>query len=112
MEITGPLKIGVVETPGQGGWELHIDFRPEFRELSLRDQGTAFRTYLTELASGVAGLAPDDHNRQGMLLVQQIAEQLLPHVENGELALNETIVVEIAQAPVAALRDLIDSSRV
>jgi hypothetical protein len=112
MEIRGPLKIAVAETPGQGGWELHIDFRPEFRDLPLRDQGTSFRAYLTDLAASLAGLAQDDRNRQGILLVQQIAEQLLPHVESGELALNETIEVEISQAPVAALQDLIESSRV
>ena len=112
MEINGPLKIGVVETPGQAGWELHIDIRPEFRNLPLHDQGAAFRSYLTDLAAGLSALAAEDRNRQGMLLVQQIAEQLLPHIESGELALNETIVVEIAQAPVAALQDLIASSRV
>lgn len=112
MEINGPLKIGVVETPGHAGWELHIDFRPEFRNLPPNDQGAAFRSYLTDLAAGLSGLGAEDRNRQGMLLVQQIAEQLLPHIESGELALNETIVVEIAQAPVAALQDLIASSRV
>lgn len=111
-EINGPLKIGVLETAGQAGWELHIDFRPEFRGLRLDEQGRAFRRYLTELASGIAALAESDRNRQGMMLVQQIAEQLLPHVEAGELALNETIVVEISQAPVASLRDLIQSSQV
>ena len=112
MEIDGPLKIGVVETPGQGGWELQIDFRPAFRELKGLEQSRAFRTYLSQLASNISALPQDDRNRQGMLLVQQIAEQLLPHVESGELALNETIVVEIAQAPVAALQDLIRSSQV
>ena len=32
-----------------------------------------------------------------MLIVQQIAEQLYPHVQNGELELDETIVVEIGR---------------
>ena len=68
MEIRGPLKIAVAETPGQGGWELHIDFRPEFRDLPLRDQGTSFRAYLTDLASSLAGLAQDDRNRQDRYL--------------------------------------------
>lgn len=112
MEITGPLKIGVMETPDRPGWELHIDFRPEFRSLPLAQQGEAFRAYISGLAADISTLAEDDRNRQGMLMVQQIAEQLLPHVESGDLALGETIVVEIAQAPVASLRDLIDTSRV
>lgn len=112
MEIEGPLKISVVETSGDGGWELHIDFRDEFRQLGMAEQATTFRQYLSDVAMGIAGLAESDRDRQGMLLVQQITEQILPHLENGEIALNETIEVEIAQAPVASLRDLIDSSRV
>jgi len=112
MEINGPLKIGVLETPDRQGWELHLDFRPEFRALALTAQASTFRGYLGDLAIGVVALAEDDRNRQGMLLVQQIAEQLLPHVENGDLDLSETIVVEIAQAPVTSLQDLIDSHRI
>lgn len=112
MEIDGPIKIGVLETPDRQGWELHLDFRPEFRALSLQDQAAGFRVYLQELAAGVATLDEADRNRQGMLLVQQIAEQLWPHVEAGDLDLSETIVVEIAQAPIASLQDLIDSHRI
>jgi hypothetical protein len=31
MEIEGPLKISVLERPGEGGWELQIAFRDAFR---------------------------------------------------------------------------------
>jgi hypothetical protein len=81
-----------LEGPGR---ELHIGFREEFRRLPLAAQGEAFRDYLAELNAAVYTLAEDDPDRPGILLIQQIAEQLLPHVEAGELSLGDTIVVEI-----------------
>lgn len=95
MEISGPLTIGLVEKLEGPGRELHIGFREEFRRLPLAAQGEAFRDYLAELNAAVYTLAEDDPNRPGILLIQQIAEQLLPHVEAGELSLGDTIVVEI-----------------
>jgi hypothetical protein len=81
-----------LEGPGR---ELHIGFREDFRRLPLAAQGETFRDYLAELSAAVYTLAEDDPNRPGILLIQQIAEQLLPHVEAGELSLGDTIVVEI-----------------
>ena len=110
MEIEGPLRIGVVETPGNTGWELQINFRDDFRILPLEEQGGVFRTFLTQLAMDIHALSESDRNRQGMLLVQQLAEELLPHIESGDLALNETITVQVAQsAAVVSLNDLINS---
>jgi len=31
MKMEGPLKTGALATPGEGGRELHIDFRDQFR---------------------------------------------------------------------------------
>ena len=95
MKIEGPPKISVLETPGEGGWEWHIDFRDEFRLQEPGEQGQRRRAYRT-------GLEIEDRNPQGMLLVQQSPEQSLPHLEAGE----------IAQAPVASLQGLTDSSRI
>lgn len=95
MEISGPLTIGVVEKLEGPGRELHIGFRDDFRRLPLAAQGKAFRDYLAALNAAVYTLTEDDPDRPGILLIQQIAEQLLPHVEAGELSLGDTIVVEI-----------------
>lgn len=110
MEIEGPLRIGVVETQGNAGWDLQIEFRDEFQKLSLEQQGAEFRSYLTKLAMDIHALEETDRNRQGMMLVQQLVEQLLPHVESGDLALGETINVQIARSAAAvSLNDLINS---
>jgi hypothetical protein len=95
MEIAGPLTIGLVEKLDGPGRELHIGFREDFRRLPLAEQGAQFRAYLADLTAAVFELDEADPNRPGLLLIQQIAEQLLPHVEAGELSLGDTIVVEI-----------------
>ena len=97
MLIEGPLKIGVLDQPDQPGREIHIDFTPEFLALEPTNQAQAFTQYLSELARGIACLAEDDPNRAGMLIVQQIAEQLSPHIASGDLELEETIVVEMGR---------------
>ncbi|MCU7851449.1 MAG: transcriptional regulator [Candidatus Thiodiazotropha sp. (ex Monitilora ramsayi)] len=97
MLIEGPLKIGVLDDPEQPGRELHIDFTTEFQMLGQQDQSEAFTRYLGDLQQGIVSLPEDDPNRAGMLVVQQITEQLLPHVANGELELSDTIIVEMGR---------------
>lgn len=41
----------------------------------------------------------DERTRQGMLLIQQICEQLLEPVGQGEIPLSETLAVEIQRTP-------------
>jgi len=111
MEIKGPLKIRVVENPEAADWELLVDFRDEFRQLELAEQSMQFRLYLQDLHQSLAATELDGANRQGILLVQQLVEQLLPYIEAGELALHETIAVQIAQSDaVHSLNDLINAS--
>ena len=95
MEILGPLTIGVVDKLDGPGRELHLAFREDFRRLPLTAQGEEFRAYVAELTRAVYALDEDDPDRPGILLIQQICEQLLPHVEVGDLSLSDTIVVEI-----------------
>jgi len=107
MDIDGPLKIGVLDREDGRTRELHVEFRESFRELGLAAQGEGMRDYLDALRRDIAATAADDPNRAGMLIVQQIAEQLLPYVEGGEIALNDTIVVEIGPAVGDSLRELV-----
>ncbi|MBG7601811.1 MAG: transcriptional regulator [Gammaproteobacteria bacterium] len=110
MDINGPMRIGVLHIDGADGWELHFDFREEFQALDLQQQAEEFQRYLTTLASEIASLPEDDRDRQGMLLVQQLSEQLLEYIALGDLALNETIKVQVEQsAAVTSLSDLINS---
>ncbi len=96
MLIEGPLKIGVLDQPDGLGRELHLSFGPAFRTLDLAGQGAALRRYVGELRQQIEAVSDmTDRDRQGMLIILQIAEELLPHVAAGEMALEETIVVEM-----------------
>lgn len=107
MEISGPVKVGVVEPSPQGNYELHIDFTDEFRAADLAVQGDQFRAYLSDLAAALQGDL-DGRTAQGVLLIQQICEQLLPHIEAGEVALGETLVIEVQRTPGVNLVDLLN----
>jgi len=94
MEITGPLKIGVMDND-MGGREIHIGFRDDFRILNIQQQSEQFRQFIAEVSTAASKLDEQDTNRQGMLTILQICEQLLPHIEANEIPLEETIVVNI-----------------
>ncbi|MCG8489918.1 MAG: transcriptional regulator [Candidatus Thiodiazotropha sp.] len=97
MLIEGPLKIGVLDDPEQPGRELHVDFTEEFQALAPEGQAATFTEYLNTLQKNIVGLPDADPNRAGMLIVQQIAEQLMPHLASGDLELSETIIVEMGR---------------
>lgn len=94
MEITGPLNIGVLDND-TGGRELHLSFKPEFRILNIQQQTESFQTFIKTLINEIHKLDEADDNRQGMMTILQICEQLQPHIDANELPLEETIVVNI-----------------
>ena len=109
MLIEGPMNIDIVEPADGQGKILTVGFQPEFQALDLDEQGRNFREYLDSLAKEVAAITDDnDRDRMGMLIIQQFAEQLLPHIEAGELALEETMTTQIGREDQAvALVDLL-----
>ncbi len=112
MLIEGPLKISIAEPADGQGKILVIGFQPDFQSLGLPERGQQFREYLVTLEQGIGSISSEnDRNRAGMLIVQQVAEQLLPHVESGELALEDNMTVQIRQTEQAvALTDLLSST--
>lgn len=96
MEIKGPFKIGTLQND-MGGYELHLDFTTEFRAMNLAQQVDAMQAYIGNLIKEIARLDENDTNRQGMLTILQVAEQLMPHIRANEIPLEETIVVSLQQ---------------
>ncbi len=108
MEIEGPLKIKVINDPAQSGYQLLVDFTPEFQQLPVSGQATEFQHYRQTLQAGISRLQPGDRNRDGMALVLQLVEALMPHVEAGELDLAETLQIQVGEeTPEVALTDLL-----
>jgi hypothetical protein len=94
MLIQGPLRFSVAQEELASGYELFVDFQPDFCALPLEQQSTSFRDYLQEVAQLIAQAA-DDRTLQGLFIVQQLAEQLLPYIESGDLELEETINIHV-----------------
>lgn len=95
MFIEGPFKIGILDDPNTTGSELHLDFTEEFRALSHEQQAATLKGYIGQLYREILTTPENSTDRQGMLMVQQVAEKLLPHIVQGEIPLNETIVVQL-----------------
>ena len=85
-----------------------MNFTDDFKSADLERQGQIFAAYLAELAQEINAREADDANRAGMLIVQQIGEQLLSHIQAGEIALEETMIVEIGREQAFSLTDLIN----
>lgn len=96
MEIKGPFRIGIMQND-MGGQELHLDFTTEFRALNIAQQADALQNHINSLINQINQLDEKDDNRQGMLTILQIAEQLMPHIEANEIPLEETIVINLQQ---------------
>jgi hypothetical protein len=94
MIIEGPLKIEVIDND-QGSRELHLDFTDEFRSMNQAQQSEAFHEFILYLKGEIGVLEDKDPNRKGMLMIAQISEQLLPHIEANEIPLEETVVVNL-----------------
>ncbi|HED15865.1 MAG TPA: hypothetical protein ENI64_03460 [Gammaproteobacteria bacterium] len=105
MSIEGPLSVSVTEMEEPGKRELHISFNPDFQSLALEQQGSEFSNYVDRLKQQSSQSDADSAEQQGIMTILQIAEQLLPHIQSGEIPLMETIVIEIHQQP--GLADLI-----
>ena len=96
MEINGPFKIGTLQND-MGGHELHLDFTAGFRAMNSAQQADAFQNYIKSLINEISRLDENDANRQGMLTILQVAEQLMPHIQANEIPLEETIVISLQQ---------------
>ncbi|MDT8452968.1 MAG: transcriptional regulator [Gammaproteobacteria bacterium] len=94
MLIEAPLNISVIDTD-TGGRELHLKFTPEFKALKQDQQRDSFHEFIHYLKTEIDVLEESDPNRHGMLTIQQIAEQLLTHIEANEIPLEDAIVVNI-----------------
>ncbi len=108
-EITGPLRIAVVDDPASAGWQLLVNFTDDFKAASLEEQGRRFADYQRELMEGIARLPEGDRNRDGMAIVLQLVNEMLPYVREGQIALEETIVVQIAQSQAVSITDFLNA---
>jgi len=105
MQIDGPFNIKIVDNEQSGIRELHLDFQAAFQNAALEERQSQLDSYMQDLAQSIQQ-STDTATQQGMLLIQQIAEELRPHIHADEVELNETIIIELgASSPLDKLLD-------
>jgi len=107
MQIEGPFSINVVDKSDSPSRELHLTFTAEFQNFSLNQRTNEFTNYLNQLQQDIQ-TTDNDAEKQGMLTILQIAEQIFPHVESDEIPLQETIIIEMG--PSSPFDDLLRSA--
>lgn len=107
MQIDGPFTIQMIDNADSATRELHLGFTAQFQQLDSEKQLQQYRQYITQLQNDIAK-TDDEANRQGMLTIQQVAEQLLPHMEQQEIPLDETIIIEMG--PTSPFDDLLNGA--
>lgn len=110
MEIEGPFTITINDNNETGVEELHLRFKPDFQQLPLEERLETLQQYLTELQHNIAR-ENNEANRQGLLSIAQITEQLYPHLEADEIPLQETTVIEMLPSQLSPLQSLLSSAR-
>jgi len=106
MEIQGPFTIAVNDNSETGLRELHLGFKPAFQNLELDIRVQTITDYLADLQKDI-NAESDANNQQGMMTILQIAQQLLPHLKNDEIPLDETIIVEIGPSQSSPFDELL-----
>lgn len=101
MKIDGPLLINVQDDDVQNKRTLEISFREEYQQLELSQRVSEMTKYIQSLFQNAQTLQDGQADKEGLLLIMQICEQLLSHLQQDELDLAETISFEmgLSEAP-------------
>ena len=95
MKIDGPLLIKVVDDDVQNKRTLEINFADDFQQLQASSQIADMKKYIQSLFQSAQSLQDGQADKEGILLIMQICEQLLPLLQQDELDLAETISFEM-----------------
>ncbi len=98
MKIDGPLSVSIVDDDVQNKRTLEINFKEEYQQLESSLQVSEMKKYIQLLFQNAEALQGGAAEREGLLLIMQICEQLLPHLQQDELDLSETILFEMGLA--------------
>lgn len=103
MQINGPFSVSVIDNSDTQSRELHLSFKPAFQRQPLAARIETVHAHMQSIQQSI-DQETNDASRQGMLMMLQIIEELLPHLEQDEIPLDETIVIEMgASSPLDKL---------
>lgn len=96
MQIQGPFKISIIDSATSQGKELQLKFTDNFQQLDIDNRIAEFQDHINILRQQIQN-TDDPATQQGMMTILQISEELLPHLVDDEIPLDETIEIEIGQ---------------
>jgi uncharacterized membrane protein YccC len=98
MKIQGPISVSVQDDDVQAKRTLEINFTEAFQQNTHEQQVAELKSYIQSLFQNAESLPEGQADREGILLIMQICEQLLPLLQQQELDLTETISLEMGLA--------------
>lgn len=108
MQIEGPFTVRVIDNTDSQSRELQLSFTQEYQTQKAEARIESFRQHIADLQKSIEQES-DPAAQQGMLMILQISEQLLPHLEADEIPLNEMIVIEMG--PASPFDHLLDKAK-
>ena len=95
METPVPFSISV-QDPTPQLREMHLTFSTDFQSMTIDQRLESMRSYIESML--VQAKATSDVNSQrGLMMVIELTEQLLPHIQSDSMPLQETLIVEIGE---------------
>jgi len=95
METPVPFSISV-QDPTPQLREMHLTFSTDFQSMTIDQRLESMRSYIESML--VQAKATSDVNSQrGLMMVLELTEQLLPHIQSDGIPLQETLIVEIGE---------------
>ena len=76
--------------------ELHLSFTPIFQQVNIEQRLEALRAYIESLVVQ-AKSTNDEGAQRGIMMVIELTEQLLPHIQSDAMPLQETLIVEMGE---------------
>lgn len=95
MESEAPFIAQLVEQENNKQRKMLLTFPAGFQALEVNAQTAAIGAYMVELQQQARAAQDGSREQQGLLIVLQIAEQMFPYIQAGEIDLSQTIEVEM-----------------
>jgi len=95
METPAPFNISVHD-PGPQLREMHLTFTVDFQGLTVDQRLESMRSYIESMLMQ-AKTTNDAGSQRGLMMVIELTEQLLPHIQSDSMPLQETLIVEMGE---------------
>ncbi len=76
--------------------ELHLSFTAEFQNMQVDQRLQAMREYIESMLLQAKSTS-DEGTQRGLMMVIELSEQLMPHIQTDSMPLHETLIVEMGE---------------